>query len=228
MGGRGNKKDASLQTGIFHPETITLWRRGLKHRDSKLAAYREQRNDEVRTMRGFIRFATGTETAHVGHATGVPEWYTPAKYVEAARSVLGEIDLDPASSKTAQETVRAKRYYTVEDDGLKKWWKGKIFLNPPYATGLVDQFVEKMCCHFEAGDVPAAILLVNNATETRWFQLTFGIAAAFCFPAGRIPFLDENGDPGAPLQGQGIAYFGDEVEKFSDTFKVFGPCLKPI
>jgi hypothetical protein len=44
--------------------------------------------------------------------TGEFEWYTPAEFVEAARAVLGEFDLDPASSERAQQTVKARRYYS--------------------------------------------------------------------------------------------------------------------
>jgi hypothetical protein len=52
--------------------------------------------------------------------TGEFERYTPAQYIEAARSVMGTIDLDPATSKHAQKTVRAKRFFTAEDDGLAR------------------------------------------------------------------------------------------------------------
>lgn len=45
------------------------------------------------------------------------EWYTPAALVDAARQVLGEIDLDVASSAKANEAVGAKNFYTVADDG---------------------------------------------------------------------------------------------------------------
>jgi len=87
------------------------------------------------------------------------------------RKALGEIDLDPASSKIAQKTVKAKRYYTVEQDGLSKPWAGRVFLNPPYTAELVDRFVQRLVTGHLAGDITAAILLVNNATETKWFQL---------------------------------------------------------
>ena len=65
--------------------------------------------------------------------TGENEWHTPQKYIEATRKVLGSIELDPASSDKAQEIVRAKRYFTVEDNGLNQSWKAEtVFLNPPY------------------------------------------------------------------------------------------------
>jgi hypothetical protein len=61
---------------------------------------------------------TGEGVARVARNTGRLEWYTPPEYVEAARLVLGGIALDPASCELAQQTVRAGRYYTAEQDGL--------------------------------------------------------------------------------------------------------------
>jgi hypothetical protein len=43
--------------------------------------------------------------------------------------------------------------------------------------------------------------------------------------SGRIKFLDENGEAtGSSLQGQVIMYFGKNVDKFHEEFKVFGEC----
>jgi hypothetical protein len=70
------------------------------------------------------------------------EYRTPAKYVEAARRVLGGIDLDPASSAEANVVVRASKFFTKEDDGLKHPWAGRVWLNPPYC-GLTGLFVAK-------------------------------------------------------------------------------------
>jgi DNA N-6-adenine-methyltransferase (Dam) len=81
------------------------------------------------------------------------EWYTPKRYIEAARKVLGRIDCDPASSDIAQTVVRAKVYYTFQDDGLLQQWHGNVFLNPPYSLkGFVKRFVDKLLTEIALGN----------------------------------------------------------------------------
>ena len=62
------------------------------------------------------------------------EFYTPPHIIEVARACMGGIDLDPASCAMANETVRATAFYGVKDDGLKRPWFGRVWLNPPYGN----------------------------------------------------------------------------------------------
>jgi hypothetical protein len=157
-------------------------------------------------------------TPHVAHNSGNNEWYTPEDIVEAARSVLGRIDLDPASSATANSVVKAKKFYTTDDDGLSMAWEGRVWMNPPYASDLVYRFCEKITACVKNGAIPEAVALVNNATETKWFQLMCSVASAICFPASRIKFWHPEKTQAAPLQGQAILYFGKNSRKFYASF----------
>jgi len=159
---------------------------------------------------------------HVSANSGNNEWYTPPEYIAAARRVMGGIDLDPATSEIANKTVGATKIFTAEDDGLTQEWPiGRIWMNPPYAQPLIGQFSERMAQETQLGS--EAIVLVNNATETVWFQTMANVCSAICFPKSRIKFLDPDGKPsGAPLQGQAVIYFGPNVQSFIAEFSVFG------
>ena len=162
---------------------------------------------------------------HVSANSGNNEWYTPPEYIAAARRVMGGIDLDPATSEIANKTVGATKIFTAEDDGLTQEWPiGRIWMNPPYAQPLIGQFSERMAQETQLGS--EAIVLVNNATETVWFQTMANVCSAICFPKSRIKFLDPEGNPGAPLQGQAVIYFGPNVQPFIAEFSVFGCVLR--
>jgi len=163
---------------------------------------------------------------HVTFNSGNNEWYTPAEYIEAARRVMDGIDLDPASSDIANRTIGAAVYFTAEDDGLRYAWDGRIWMNPPYAGELIGKFTDKLSHHFLSGEITEAIVLVNNATETVWFQSLLVLASAVCFLKGRVKFIDMNGFPsGAPLQGQAILYLGNNPAAFNKEFLEFGVIL---
>ena len=62
------------------------------------------------------------------------DWLTPVEYLPYIDALLGDIELDPCSTHRANaEYLRARRIYTLEDDGLniEEPWKGKTYLFPP-------------------------------------------------------------------------------------------------
>jgi len=163
--------------------------------------------------------ARAATKAHVAHNSGNSEWYTPAELITLAREVMGDIDCDPATSAVANETVKAKTYYTAQTDGLTKPWHGRVWMNPPYAQPLIRDFCSAATAKFEQGEISQAIVLVNNATETAWFQQLLTTSTAVCFLRGRVKFVDPQGNPnGAPLQGQAIVYLGDKRHAFAHVF----------
>ncbi len=202
--------------GLPDRMTISRWRKKLNDPRDFEMAYEEA----LLKYRQWLEF--DTTTTHVGHNTGEFEWYTPKALVEAAREVLGAIDLDPASSKAANAVVRATTFFTTADDGLTQPWKGRVWMNPPYTTQLITQFAEKLVIHVRAGDVPAAIVIVNNGTETEWFAILASVATAVCFPRGRVKFWSPRIGGSTPLQGQAVLYIGPDWSGFCDRFKVFG------
>ena len=214
-----------VPTDVFVTEQLGITRKQ-SQRCKKLAEFSKAELDEYLEDKydaeKYYLPTMGGATAHSSLNTGEHEWYTPPDYIEAARAVLGEIDLDPASSPAAQKLVKAKNYYTKKEDGLSKKWTGRVWMNPPYQSGLVDKFVFKLVDSFLSEEVSAAIVLVNNSTDTNWFQSAALNASEICFPQGRVKFLDENGEEGAPLQGQALIYFGNAKQRFREKMSPFG------
>lgn len=234
---QGRRTDLEEPERTLHPSTP--WQRAIKQAQiSEDAAKRWQKESEV-SESGFIEYlATDLEPtsaglrawakklqaggAHVGRATGEFEWYTPREYIDAARRVMGAIDLDPASSEAANRIIQAETFYATDDDGLTKDWAGRVWMNPPYAQPAIQQFCERLKVFYEAGYVTEAVVLTNNATETAWFGSLSSCAVALCHPQGRIKFWNPEKETATPLQGQAITYFGPNADVFKAEFSKFG------
>lgn len=129
---------------------------------------------------------TKTATLRAIHSAASNEWYTPPEIVEKARAVLGVIDLDPASSATANTIVKATVHHgqQAEDfvDGLGvHGWYGNVFLNPPgpaYVDVLDAQGKQVMSKRpTKTGKiVPLRQKIDGTGTEAWWRRLTAEMA----------------------------------------------------
>jgi ParB family chromosome partitioning protein len=161
---------------------------------------------------------------HLDRTDGYEPYGTPPECLEAARAVLGTIDLDPASSAIAQQRVQATRYYTEQDDGLAHEWHGTVWLNPPYGAPMA-RFLAKLRHHHEAGDVPAGIILVSlHAISAGWTAPLFD-ADLLCITDHRLEFIRDDGKPAATPYGSVFGYFGPEPGRFAHHFRQFGYIL---
>ena len=154
-------------------------------------------------------------------------WFTPAIYTDMARKVMNGIDLDPFSSLEANKTVKAKKIFTIDNSGLTQNWcdigKVKVWMNPPYGRGLMDQAIDKLIEEYYKGSISEAIVLVNNATETQWFQSLVKESSAICLVERRISFYNVDGkNVSGNTRGQVFVYIGQSHLKFKDVFESIG------
>ena len=163
------------------------------------------------------------------------EWYTPQKYVDAARELMGGIDLDPASNAIANETVKAARYYDITTNGLDKDWAGRIWLNPPYgreeAGSNQDVWTRRLIDQFRKGITTEAVLLVNAAVDTKWFHNIFNqypLSFPVCFPDHRVNFYTPEASVSGPTHGSALIYLGKQKRKFFVIFSQFGMIMRKV
>lgn len=124
---------------------------------------------------------------------GHDEWLTPPEIIQQ----LGPFDLDPCSP-VVRPWITAAQHYTINDDGLRKDWHGRVWLNPPFGRDAV-KWMRRMVDH---GD---GIALLPARTETEMFYETvWKEAGAVLFIKGRPHFHYVTGErapfnSGAPI-----------------------------
>ena len=168
------------------------------------------------------------------------EWYTPSKYIEAAREVMGSIDLDPASCELANQTVKASRYYTKEDDGLSQEWRGNVWLNPPFSTkaslrgmepgriqgSIIKLWINRVIAEYRQGNVSEAMLLTKTDMKANWFNALWEFP--ICFARDHLYFDRPGLAPEKHFFGTCFVYLGFNEQKFIEVFSQFGTIAKRV
>lgn len=179
------------------------------------------------------------------HSSLSNEHYTPPDVIAAVRSVLGSIDLDPASCPAANAVVGARKIFTEAEDGLARPWAGLVFLNPPggRVANKSQQLLwwKKLVAEWRTGAVKAAVFLGFNLELLRATQASgdgaFGaMDFPFCVPRQRLRFLahrDGRLQPqNSPTQANVIVFLPDvgsdeECVAFKRAFSPLGQVMFP-
>lgn len=149
------------------------------------------------------------------------EHYTPLEIQKLVKAVFGgRIDLDPCCNP-GTPNVKAKRYYTAEDDGLAQpRWTGNVFCNPPYGAG-VDAWAKKAREQVDMGWAKAVIMLLAARPGTEAFKALRG--SPICFFDDRIAFIGEKNTGKAPFASAAYWVSKEPPDRFVEVFREVGP-----
>ena len=126
------------------------------------------------------------------------EWTTP-KYLYNELNKRFKFTLDPCSTN---ENHLCDKYFTKEDDGLSKSWKGEtVYVNPPYSN--IKKWVEK--CYMEhKTNGTSVVMLIPSRTDTIYFHNYIYHKADIKFIKGRLHF--SNSKNSAPFPSMIVIY----------------------
>lgn len=157
----------------------------------------------------------------INQDSGKVEFYTPPEIICAARKTLGAIDLDPASSLKANETVKAGKIFTKDDDGLIQTWRGRVWMNHPFNKYKNAQWIAKLVAEFNAGNVTSALCICYCSSSEKWFRPLLYFPQ--CFLHKRTNYLDYTGKVKKGVtKGSVVTFLGGNIDAFSQHFGCLG------
>lgn len=143
----------------------------------------------------------------INQNSGNVEWFTPRPIVAVAKQLMGVITLDPACSAKAfdYQGEHSEAYYY--EKGLSLMWWGNVWLNPPFGSMTLD-WVYKLVCAYENGDVKQACCITFNSTETDWGQMLLQYPQFFFKRRVNYVSLDRDGNakPSGSTKGSIFTY----------------------
>lgn len=155
-----------------------------------------------------------------------PSWGTPDEIIDLARSVLGEIDLDPFTSPIFNERVRATNaiYGHGGRDGFAEPWYGRMLVNPPGPGANVRRAWAKLMIERARADFGGAIWVSFNLEdlrrlqpqgETSWISpLSSMFGWCRMIPRKRLRFVDGTGAArSAPMNANAIVWVAPREDK---------------
>lgn len=148
-------------------------------------------------------------TGHESTASDATVWLTPPRILAA----LGPFDLDPCAAPEPRPWPTAAVHFGKAEDGLKREWRGRVWLNPPYGNATGAAFMRRMAKHRHG------TALIFARTETAVFHETvWQAASALLFLRGRLAFHRPDGtraSAGGGAPSVLIAYGAGDADKLA-------------
>ncbi len=117
------------------------------------------------------------------------DWSTPRALFERLQAEFG-FTLDPCAQA---HNAQCARFYTPEQDGLSRSWRGeRVFMNPPYGRR-IGAWVRK-ACRAQA----LVVALLPARTDTAWWHEGCMRAHEIRLIRGRLRFGDGRGSAPFP------------------------------
>lgn len=133
-------------------------------------------------------------------AMGGDEWYTP-RWLFDSLGLTFDIDVCSPIDR-AHVSVPTRRYFTVEDDGLKQPWSGTVWCNPPYSTPA--EWAYRVIAH---GD---GLLLTHIPMNAEWAAAVWNTCDGIRLFQG-MEFVRPSGETQRPAYWLQLAAFGDKA-----------------
>jgi phage N-6-adenine-methyltransferase len=208
------------------PETVTAIESGKVGHLSALEAVASVLGVKLCLERnGRTKFFNGAATSSAHECWTTPDWVLERLY----KVIGGHFDLDPCSPTRdrTRAPVQARKYFTEEEDGLSRRWRGATFMNPPYGRQISD-WMAKAASEASSGRALPVIALVPARTDTEWWhQSVVAAGATVALLKGRLKFGGEGGTA-APFASALVlwsddARFAERLrQEFPDAWHIVG------
>jgi len=210
------------QSGEYWKLSVNRWVDG-KPKRIHIASLGKQESSANRTLKTLLKdhIISLDEYKKFSERFDTDIWGTPKWVLDLARSVMGDIDLDPCTQ--GSNPTQAMRFFTEQDNGLIQPWRGRVWMNPPYNKPL--PWIQRLVEFYQSGDVVSAIALVKSGQLNNHGtgELIHKSAAAKGDWKGRLKFdsLREGRTTKPPDFDVRLIYWGSEPDLFKT---VFDPC----
>ena len=151
----------------------------------------------------------------------IQDYFTPTELIDAARTAMGDIDLDAASHPLANREHHIPDYFHVNRSAFDNDWYGRVWLNPPYGNNA--PWFECVHRYLDVGTVTQLCMLSPVwAFNTEMAKPLMARSSAMILLSPTPKFWGNSNNRTGTNQPHAIVYFGERVREFHTAFRSFG------